>query len=378
MVASGPTVAVEPLSFSVAGSAIKLVALEYDSGFTLPPATRTRAVSPPLPEGTYEIAFYTRRQPDGSLSRDPATLLPEQLRETRALRVYATPPICAAATVEVIGATFSSASVSDVYPQSPRFLIKDAHGNPVANWTIYPRRVKPPHEPSTNDPVPDVALPVDSITSGNDGVATFSPAANAITGAFQYRVEVSTVDADSVAHFIFYNRPLNSMAPNYPVVEFERLLPSLGSWHYFMTGGAQEMVKLDKSADWKRTGAVFMAFAPGSMQPSTFHVCRFYGLPSAGLDSHFFSADPDECAAVREKFAASWTEETSNAFEVMLPNRQTGVCPDGTLQLHRAFNNRPDANHRYALTTSLLVSGSTANWVLEGYGEGAVVMCLPQ
>lgn len=376
IVASGPTVASEPLSVTVSGSTIKLVALEFDSGFTLPPATRVRATLPPLAEGRYEIAFHTRRQPDGSLSRDPATLLPEVFRESRSLEVYVAPPPCRAATVEVVGSPFVSAPVANAYPEPLRFLVKDAHGYPVANQTLYPRRVKPPHEPSTNAPVADLAETIDSVTTGPDGIATLVAAANGVEGAFQYRAEVSTVDTTSTAHVVFYNRPVESVDPNYPVVEFERYVPERASWHYFMTGNPVEMAKLDRSRDWRRTGAVFMSFAPGTGRPEARGVCRFYGLPAANLDSHFFSADPDECAAVREKFVGSWEEETANAFEVMLPDRQTGDCPAGSVPLHRAFNNRPDANHRYALSTAVLIRDGS--WTLEGYGPGATVMCLPR
>ena len=35
-------------------------------------------------------------------------------------------------------------------------------------------------------------------------------------------------------------------------------------------------------------------------------VCRFYGNPARGLDSHFYSASPDECAAVQQRFPDDW------------------------------------------------------------------------
>jgi len=43
-------------------------------------------------------------------------------------------------------------------------------------------------------------------------------------------------------------------------------------------------------------------------------VCRLYGLPEAGLDSHFYSIDPDECAVVLERWPSSWTLEASAVF----------------------------------------------------------------
>ena len=58
-------------------------------------------------------------------------------------------------------------------------------------------------------------------------------------------------------------------------------------------------------------------------------VCRFYGLPSAGLDSHFYSASPAECFEVDERFGAEWQIESDNVFQVDLPDTVTGVCAGG-------------------------------------------------
>ena len=65
-----------------------------------------------------------------------------------------------------------------------------------------------------------------------------------------------------------------------------------------------------------------------------------------------------------------------------LPNRVTGACPPGTRRLYRGYNNQLDANHRYAFTHDVAVLNAHPEggpyWSLEGYGEDAVVMCLPQ
>jgi hypothetical protein len=103
-------------------------------------------------------------------------------------------------------------------------------------------------------------------------------------------------------------------------------------------------------------------------------VCRFYGRPEAHLDSHFFSAAPDECAAVAARFGASWTLETDAAFHVHPADRTTGECPRGSEPVYRAFDNRVDANHYYDT-----LPRAPAGWTYEGYGPGArpTAFCAP-
>lgn len=146
--------------------------------------------------------------------------------------------------------------------------------------------------------------------------------------------------------------------------------------HYFLTANAAEQAKLDTgiTAGWTRTGDRFRVVTTGGTLPELSPVCRFYGRPEAGLDSHFFSAAPDECAAVLQKFAASWLLESSSVFQVHLPDRTTGACPRGSQRILRAFNQRPDANHYYGL-----FAVAPAGWTYEGYGPGAIptAFCAP-
>ena len=115
--------------------------------------------------------------------------------------------------------------------------------------------------------------------------------------------------------------------------------------HYFMTADAAEAAVLDsgKLSGWGRTGASFGAYSPGA-NATSLPVCRLYGLPQAGLDSHFYSAAADECAAALARFASSWTLESSNAFQVQLPDLSSGSCPTNTSPVYRVFNNRRDVN----------------------------------
>lgn len=150
--------------------------------------------------------------------------------------------------------------------------------------------------------------------------------------------------------------------------------PSLD--HYFLTANPAEQALLDNgiTAGWRRTGEDFRVVTSTLLDPELSPVCRYYGRPEAHLDSHFFSAAPDECAAVAQKFSASWLLETSQAFQVHLPNRVTGACPHGSLKVIRAFDNRADANHYYGW-----LAPAPPGWTYEGYGPGPypTAFCAP-
>ena len=126
--------------------------------------------------------------------------------------------------------------------------------------------------------------------------------------------------------------------------------------HYFVTAFADEIAKLDAGAltGWQRTGQHFTVFDPATPMAGASPVCRFYGLPAAGLDSHFYSASPAECAAVLQRFPGAWIEETDNAFGIYLPDTVTGQCPSGSVPVYRAWNGRADSNHRFTTDPATL------------------------
>lgn len=150
--------------------------------------------------------------------------------------------------------------------------------------------------------------------------------------------------------------------------------------HYFITALQSEIDKLDGGAfqGWVRTGYTFKAVdAPASKPPGASVVCRFYGNPAVGLDSHFYSASPAECDAVREQWPGQWLLESSNVFQIYLPNAVLGVCPANTRPVYRSWNGRIDSNHRYAVEPSVQAQMIAKGWVAEGYGTPAVAMCAP-
>lgn len=150
--------------------------------------------------------------------------------------------------------------------------------------------------------------------------------------------------------------------------------------HYFQTANPAEMDALDTGVfpGWMRTGQSFGAYrtgTAGSSQPLLSPVCRYYGRPEYGLDTHFFSAFLFECQVVPINWPNVWIEESTDAFATPIPFSYDGSCPPGTLPVYRLFNGKADVNHRY--TTSLAVrSEMIANgWIPEGFGSIGVAMC---
>jgi hypothetical protein len=176
--------------------------------------------------------------------------------------------------------------------------------------------------------------------------------------------------------FSLHNKTLTfTVASIYPSA-FEYFNRELG--HYFYTSDPNEIASLDAGTGWARTGQSFHVMNPEIGRNDLRSVCRFYGLPQAGLDSHFFTADGSECAYVKYYWSRSWLLETDNAFMV----GPSYACGGGTIPLYRVYNNRPDANHRYTTSLQTRNDMGAIGWIVEGFGlpdyPEPHVMCVPQ
>jgi len=162
--------------------------------------------------------------------------------------------------------------------------------------------------------------------------------------------------------------PARATDPTANVVEYYNA--SLG--HYFMTAYPDEAAMLDAGAvvkGWTRTGVEFGAFAGAGEHPTAVPVCRFFGTPGRGPNSHFYTADAAECAKVKQN--PDWTFE-SIAFYVDVP--QGSACAAGTTPVYRSFHagaTKSDSNHRF-LVDLTMHEKMVASAILEG-----VVMCAP-
>ncbi len=151
--------------------------------------------------------------------------------------------------------------------------------------------------------------------------------------------------------------------------------------HYFVTALPVEIAALDggQFPGWARTGLSFNVYAEGSAVAGFSSVCRFYGSPAAGLDSHFYTASALECQQVLARFPGAWLLESYDVLEVFLPDLNTGQCPAGSIPIYRAWNQRIDSNHRYTTDASVLQAMVAKGYVAEGYGPGPTptAMCSP-
>lgn len=138
--------------------------------------------------------------------------------------------------------------------------------------------------------------------------------------------------------------------------------------HYFQTGDYDEQTALDTGvfAGWSRTGVEWLGYMAAGPTPPLSPVCRFYGVPSAGLNTHFYSVNPAECAYVAQTWPDKWIEETPRAFDVLHLSPESGRCASGTVPVIRFWNAQFDVNHRYVATASAEAEMVAKGWIREG------------
>jgi len=158
-----------------------------------------------------------------------------------------------------------------------------------------------------------------------------------------------------------------------PVVEYYHAAVD----RYFITSLPAEIAALDGGTftGWQRTGLGFKAWP--SARAGSVPICRFWLPPPIG--SHFFAADPAECARVQSVFP-QFALESSSVMHLAPPDPLTGACPSPASQdrVYRVWNQRPDTNHRYTIDPAARDAMVAAGGVAEGHGPDAVAMCAPR
>lgn len=166
----------------------------------------------------------------------------------------------------------------------------------------------------------------------------------------------------------------NLQAPSGNTVEYYHA----GFDHHFVTANPQEIAALDAGAfggAWRRTGQSFMTHANAT--EGTAPVCRFFSTSFAPKSSHFYTADPEECAAVRRN--PDWQFENI-AFHIPIPD-DNGACPAGTVPVYRLYNNGQTGapNHRFTTDAATRqASVDQGGFRPEGRGPLGVSMCAPR
>jgi len=172
-------------------------------------------------------------------------------------------------------------------------------------------------------------------------------------------------------------RYLGEHPASVPVVEFYNTTLR----HYFITASVAEAAGIDAGAagpGWQRTGETLRAWQPltaaslAGVPQLARTLCRFYGTPGRGPNSHFYTINTPECDAVRTD--PGWTFE-NYAFYAYAPLAAAAgnTCPGGLLPVYRAYNNgfaQNDSNHRYTTSPAIYQQMRQQGWA----GEG-VVFC---
>ncbi|MBC8022333.1 MAG: hypothetical protein H7Y14_04400, partial [Burkholderiales bacterium] len=141
--------------------------------------------------------------------------------------------------------------------------------------------------------------------------------------------------------------------------------------HYFVSSGPEEIAAVDRGgagAGWVRTGGEFGTYLRAGDAPGLSPVCRFYGTPGVGPNSHFYTPNAAECELVKRD--PGWTYE---GIAFYIQEARGGQCPGGTTPVYRSYNQgaaRNDSNHRY--TVDATVSGQSSSF---GYAAEGVAMC---
>jgi fermentation-respiration switch protein FrsA (DUF1100 family) len=145
--------------------------------------------------------------------------------------------------------------------------------------------------------------------------------------------------------------------------------------HYFQAAGQGEIDGILAGAagpGWELTGQSFKVWPqmPSDTFVAAAPVCRFYGVPAGGPNSHFFTASASECDFVK-RAGSGWFYEGVGFY--IRPVGDPRVCPAGYLSVNRAYNNRfaqNDSNHRFTTSDSTLREMGSKGWAMEG-----TVMC---
>jgi hypothetical protein len=186
-------------------------------------------------------------------------------------------------------------------------------------------------------------------------------------GAMARFIRMNGVAGGRLDHLVVdVHQPFASGAGEAPALEFYNTI--IG--HYFITNGAGEIDGIlhgSAGPGWELTGQAFRAWTspPPLPAPGAAAVCRFYGTPGVGPNSHFYTNDSAECDSVKR--SVGWTYEGISFF--VRPFNADHTCPDGYLAVNRAYNNRAaqnDSNHRYSTSDSVMAQMQALGWVYEG------------
>ena len=203
------------------------------------------------------------------------------------------------------------------------------------------------------------------VASESNWADSISPGAAALRANFSVPSSLNNFDLTSL--------PPPRIEDN--VVEYVNRndFPKQPGGQFFYAVLASDKTLLDSVPNWSRTGKSFKSGGYVS-------VCRFYGGKNGGPNTHFYSADGKECAALKAVPALSYEGQTF-AVNMPMPGSNadgTKPCPIESKPLYRLYNNASApgkdyvSNHRYVTERTDVAAAVAQGWVDEGQ-----VMCVP-
>ncbi len=148
-----------------------------------------------------------------------------------------------------------------------------------------------------------------------------------------------------------------------------------GLGHFFLTADELEIRSLVEGPEqgWASTNNTFRVYDRDRAPAGTLPVCRFYGSMSPGPNSHFYTGDAAECAALKTIALNTAPLDPRWNFESIAFAAYAGVggsCPSAApAPVYRLFNNRAqqrDPNHRFVTSLALYEQMTLTGWRGEG------------
>jgi hypothetical protein len=154
--------------------------------------------------------------------------------------------------------------------------------------------------------------------------------------------------------------------------------------HYFLTANPDEAKWLRASPElgWTPTCEYFAVFGANGNTPANYtrQIWRFYGSPTLGPNSHFFTANDAERQFLLElstRTPASIPKWNSEGILLPIPGDiSVSECNSGIKdgvklrQIHRFYNNGHsrgvDPNHRYVWSEKVRAEMRALGWIDEG------------
>ena len=191
----------------------------------------------------------------------------------------------------------------------------------------------------------------------------------------RYAGDDSLCDRMSSRYFDTYSFSLPDRSASYPpapapVVRVAQYW-NTNTGFYFITGSEQEQVAIESGAfaGWQPVNiAPDAPYTFGFFRDSAVGhapVCRFFSAAFAPKSSHFFSANPAECEAVKRN--PLWIYEGDVGYVAVVDT--SGACPSGLVPLYRVYNNGAGGAPTHIYTTwegwyTGLSNGG--GWIAEG------------